>query len=228
MIQAGNRNFAQALQIKPGITSVIGGGGKSTLLEVLAAELAPATVILTTTTHMFPPASVPTLQTENILAVGDAVAEHRAICLGTRIGDGRLCSPGLSIARLTDLADYVIVEADGSRTLPLKAHAPHEPAIPFGSRWTVWVVGLSGLGRPIRESAHRPERFAALAGAEPDDPTRPEHVARVIFQENNCDIVLLNQVDIEGGPELADAVAEALDRPAVSGSLQGGYCKCLW
>lgn len=47
-----------ALGVRPGVTSVIGGGGKSTLLEVLALELAPASVILCTTTHMFPPRTV--------------------------------------------------------------------------------------------------------------------------------------------------------------------------
>ena len=38
--------LCEALNIKPGLTAVIGSGGKSTLLEVLAEELAPAAVQL--------------------------------------------------------------------------------------------------------------------------------------------------------------------------------------
>lgn len=220
--------FCEALGIGRGLISVIGGGGKTTLLEVLAEELAPAKVILSTTTHIFPFPNIPTLQTEDILAVRDALAESRVICLGTHTLDGRLCSPGLSHNRLIDYADYVIVEADGSRQLPLKAHASHEPFIPAWSQQTICVAGLSGLGKPIREAAHRPELFAELAEAEPDEPVRPVHLARVISRENNCDIVLLNQTDIEGGEALAEETAALLDRPAVCGSLQRRTCRCLW
>lgn len=217
-----------ALGVRPGVTSVIGGGGKSTLLEVLALELAPASVILCTTTHMFPPRTVATADTTDEGAVRARLAERGALCLGTWGADGRLRTPALPMERLAALADYVIVEADGSRQLPLKAHAPHEPAVPPESSRTVWVVGLSGLGRPIREVAHRPERFAALAEATVDDLATPERVARVIDREANSDIVLLNQADIPDGMVLAWAVARSLVRPAVASSLQRRECLCLW
>ncbi|HAD19635.1 MAG TPA: putative selenium-dependent hydroxylase accessory protein YqeC, partial [Lachnospiraceae bacterium] len=41
------------LRITPGITSVIGSGGKSSLIRCLAEEL-PGRVLVTTTTHMYP------------------------------------------------------------------------------------------------------------------------------------------------------------------------------
>lgn len=217
-----------ALGVHPGVTSVIGGGGKSTLLEVLALELAPATVILCTTTHMFPPRTVFTAATADEGEVRTRLAERGALCLGTMGTDGRLRQPAIPMARLATLADYVIVEADGSRQRPLKAHAPHEPAVPPESGRTIWVAGLSGLGRPIREAAHRPERFAALADAQPDDLATPERLARVIDREANCDVVLLNQADLPDGMVLAWAVARSLVRPAVAGSLQRRECACLW
>ncbi len=54
-------NLASALKIEPGITAVIGSGGKSTLLKTLGLELmrAGGRVLLCTTTHMFPVAGVP-------------------------------------------------------------------------------------------------------------------------------------------------------------------------
>ena len=54
-------NLASALKIEPGITAIIGSGGKSTLLRALGLELmrAGGRVLLCTTTHMFPVAGVP-------------------------------------------------------------------------------------------------------------------------------------------------------------------------
>ena len=49
-------SLASALKIEPGITAIIGSGGKSTLLKMLGLELmrAGGRVLLCTTTHMFP------------------------------------------------------------------------------------------------------------------------------------------------------------------------------
>ena len=54
-------NLASALGIEPGITAIIGSGGKSTLLKTLGLELMRTVgrVLLCTTTHMFPVAGVP-------------------------------------------------------------------------------------------------------------------------------------------------------------------------
>ena len=56
-----NGSLASTLKIEPGITAIIGSGGKSTLLKTLGLELmrAGGRVLLCTTTHMFPVAGVP-------------------------------------------------------------------------------------------------------------------------------------------------------------------------
>ena len=47
--------LAELLTIRPGVTAVIGGGGKTTLLRTLGEELAGQhTVLLCTTTKIFP------------------------------------------------------------------------------------------------------------------------------------------------------------------------------
>ena len=47
-------NLSEALQIRPGVTAIIGGGGKTTLMERLAHELSgKARVIVCTTTHIY-------------------------------------------------------------------------------------------------------------------------------------------------------------------------------
>ena len=55
-------NLSEALQIRPGVTAIIGGGGKTTLMERLAHELSgKARVIVCTTTHIYPEKAMPCL-----------------------------------------------------------------------------------------------------------------------------------------------------------------------
>ena len=156
--------ICEQLHMTKGITAVIGSGGKTTLLRILAEELS-GTVILTTSTHILPFAGIPLLVTDDIEQVRRALALHRVICMGTPAAEGKLTAPALPFSVLADAADYVIVEADGSKRLPLKAHASHEPVIPENTRKTVCVVGASGFGKPVEQTVHRPELFCARTGA---------------------------------------------------------------
>ena len=160
----------EKLSIPRGVTAVIGSGGKTTPLRTLAREL-PGTVLLATTTHILPFEGVPLVTDGGEAAVRRALAESRVVCVGT------------PFSVLTRLADYVLVEADGSRRLPLKAHAPHEPVIPPEAKRVLCVVGARGFGRPIREAVHRPEVFCTLTGSKPGNTASPENVMQALAAE---------------------------------------------
>lgn len=212
-----------ALKIGSGITTIIGSGGKSTLLSILAREL-PGRVILCTTTKIYPIGF--TLTSPSLETLDHALRFHKAVCVGGKIADGKIGPPAMSMEQLQEMADYVIVEGDGAAGKPLKAHAPYEPVIPPQSTQTIQVVGFSGIGRPIEEAAHRPERYAQIAGAAKEDLVTPEIAAAVINREHLCHRVLINQVD---QPAIqAEGLAAALEAPAVLGSLQKGWVKCLF
>ena len=115
------------------------------------------------------------------------------------------------------------MEADGARRLPLKAHAPWEPVVPACSGRTILVLGVSGLGRPVREKVHRPELFCELADCAPDDLATPELVARAANAEALADIALVNQADI--APDVARSLAALLAIPALVGSVRSGYAR---
>lgn len=216
------------LDVRPGVTSVIGSGGKTTLLHVLAAELsAKGTVVLTTSTHIRPSQTLPCLVSPTEQALREALALHRAVCIGSRNAEGKLSAPELSFRTLASLADYVLVEADGSRRLPLKAHAAHEPVIPENSGNTVCVVGAGGLGQPISEVVHRPELFCRLGGAGFDDPAAPEAVARVLNAEALADLYYVNQCDLPGAAARAETLATLLHKPTVCGSLWRDHADAL-
>ena len=286
MFANGNLNpglLPALLGIRPGVTAIIGSGGKTTLMEFLADRL-PGTVLLCTTTHIRRPSRFPTLLDPTEAEIREALETHRAVCAGqlavraakselqeretaARAGTqktdsakgpaggteaGKLAAPSLPFPVLASLADYVLAEADGARGLPLKAHAPWEPVIPENASRVVLVLGLDGIGRPIREVCHRPERYAVLAGGRYaalaggaagmpygtadtlsgaaavslDSPVTPETAARVIAAEGFGDIVFLNQAESETaarhGVELADCLAEIRPVPVVRGSLRSG------
>ena len=218
--------LAKAMCVGRGVTSVIGSGGKTSLLAALAREL-PGTVALTTTTHVMPFAGVTTLDGSDAGAVAATLARERVVCVGAPAGEkdraaGKLSAGALGPGALAQLADYVLVEADGSRALPLKAHAPWEPVVPEVSSQAILVVGASGFGRPVRETAHRVERFCELAGCAPSDAATPELVARVIAAEGLATRVLVNQADTEELLARARELAQWLDVPVTAGSLRAG------
>ncbi|GFO89468.1 hypothetical protein BUFA31_26320 [Butyricicoccus faecihominis] len=193
---------------------MIGSGGKTTLLRILAEELS-GTVILTTSTHILPFAGIPLLETDDIDQVRRALALHRVICMGTPAAEGKLTAPALPFSVLANAADHVIVEADGSKQLPLKAHASHEPVIPENTRNTVCVVGASGFGKPVEQTVHRPELFCARTGAHMSGIVTPELAAQGIIAEHSADIVVLNQAETIS-PAAAKSFADTLQNANIT------------
>lgn len=221
--------LAEILGVRKGVTAVIGGGGKTTLLRTLGEELARsgARVILATTTKFLPFPGIETVPGGE-REIAEALGRAPLVCAAAPWGEsGKLAESPVPMARLAALADYVLVEADGSAGLPLKAHAPHEPVIPAESGRVILVVGASGFGRPIREAAHRPERYAQLAGCDIETAVTPEIAARVLRAEGLGDLVLVNQAETPEARELARKLAENLPLPVCAGSLRRGEMVCV-
>lgn len=216
----------ERLGVPCGVTAVIGSGGKTTLLRTLSREL-PGTVILTTTTHILPFEGVPLLTAPTEDEVRAALARSRVLCLGTPAPEGKLTAPSLPFSLLEQLADYVLVEADGSRRLPLKAHAPHEPVIPANAQRVVLVVGADGFGKPIRAVCHRSELYAARCGVSENALVTPELEAALILAEGLGDRVYINKVETAEDYDRAAALANRLTCPVTAGSLHKGVYLCL-
>ena len=209
--------LAKLLDIHPGVTAVIGGGGKTTLLRTLGEELAEESrVLLCTTAKIFPFPALPCATTAEAL---DS-REHRLLCAGTPVpGTEKLTAPPVPMAELASRFDYVLVEADGSAQRPLKAHAAHEPVIPAEAGQVICVVGASGFGRPVSEAAHRPELYARLAGVSVEDTAAPETEAAVLRAEGLHHRIYVNQVEASPALAASKALAALLDCPVLAGSL---------
>nr|WP_325256244.1 selenium cofactor biosynthesis protein YqeC [uncultured Oscillibacter sp.] len=218
--------LAGLLKIRPGITAVIGGGGKTTLLRTLGEELAAGgnCVLLCTTTKIFPFSGLPCACTAAELE--QLRQEHRLLCAGTPVPDtGKLTAPEMAMDELVRRFDYVLVEADGAAHHPLKAHAPHEPVVPPEANQVICVVGASGFGQPIAQAVHRSERYAALAGVA--ETATPRTEAAVLRAENLQTSVYVNQVETLWALADARMLAAFLECPVLAGSLQRGeYFLC--
>ena len=217
--------LAKALDVRPGVTAIIGGGGKTTLMECLAEELsAQARVIVCTTTHIYPEQNMPCLVSTSEAEIAAELARTRCVCVGSVSESGKYSAPELPFRTLCALASYVIVEADGSKRLPAKAHAAWEPVLPPERNRTVCVFGASALGQPIQDAAHRPEQYPPLAETSPDAVITPAIAARVLAKEGGFDVLFINQADVLEDPAAAlQPFADALTCPAIYGALAEGY-----
>ena len=203
------------------LISVIGSGGKTTFLRYLADRLS-GTVILTTSTHIWPFPDIPLVDAadadrEQVLhELRFALAGSRVVCLGKSESSGKLAdpSPMIPFEALLPEADHILVEADGAAGCPLKAHRPWEPVIPTCSDLTVCLVGASGIGKPVSEACHCPELFAQLAGISPNDPACIKNIATVLNRENLADCYLINQVDTLPAPDSARSLCDLIIKDA--------------
>lgn len=181
-----------------GMVSIVGAGGKTSLMYRLAHELAGRgwAVLTTTSTRIHPPTAdqcgvcilAPTA--EDILdRAARVLGEHRHIsaAAGRSPESGKLIGlPPEEIDRLraSRLFDWIVVEADGAAGRPLKAPAGHEPVIPSGSGWVVGMVGLQAIGHPLTDRwVFRPEAFARLTGLAPGAAITGKAVAASLAHE---------------------------------------------
>lgn len=201
--------LAAALHLSPReVVAFVGAGGKTTALHMLADELAAAdgVVVVTTTTAMF---------RHQMTAVGPLLLEsdgddmtdrlRRTLAAGRPVavahGDGaRGKVIGISPAAADrlwaeGLADCLIVEADGSRGLPLKAFGAHEPQVPATATTIVAVAGMDALGSPLDDDhVHRAASLASIVGL----PLGSEVNAHVMFAALRAQVLKLRR-DHPGG-----------------------------
>jgi probable selenium-dependent hydroxylase accessory protein YqeC len=209
--------LCEALGIEKGVTAVIGSGGKTTLLHTLADELC-GRVILCTTTRMFPSDTYKTLYQPTLEQLKQDWA--RVVCVGAPAERGKLGPCGLTFPELCAAADYVLVEADGSKGLPLKAHAPWEPVVPAEASQTICVVGASGFGKPIQETVHRPELWLG-------EDTSPASVARMLLHDGGFSKLYINQCQTPADFQQARLLARNMSCPVFAGSLRKRNILCL-
>ena len=166
------------------IIAVVGSGGKTTLIKEMAQKyLAEGKrVLVTTSTHML--IEDDTLLDadakriiEQLEKTGYAMAGSRAAeCPEEKI----TALPVAIYDEVCAYADVVLVEADGSKRMPIKYPSATEPVIPHNVNEIIVVCGLQGLDKPAKDVCHRLELVKECLGIQDDTIINHCHVQTLL------------------------------------------------
>ena len=228
--------LTDALSVGKGdVVSLVGAGGKTTVLYALTRELRHhgLSVVATSTTHMQMPMTATTMPPLVVVGEEDnwlTTVKAQLLRYGSvtviqdRKRDDKLGGVDpVMLDPLRSLADCVVIEADGARGRSLKAPASHEPVIPDETTLTVILVGLDVLDHKLdAEHVHRLEIVVRLSGASPGMEVTDAVIAAAIVKgylpkipKGSRHTVLLNKA-VDYRLNAAQSIGERLLQQGVS------------
>lgn len=167
---------------------LVGGGGKTTVMYELAAAWAASgrKVLVLTSTHILQPADGSF--SADAAAVQDLWQQGRYAVIGTpEPATGKLTAPPQDLYEaLQPQADVILCEADGSKHLPCKASAAHEPVLLPDSDIVLAVAGMDALGRPLAQACQRPQLAAELLGCSLDSVIDEQMLSVLLLSEQGA------------------------------------------
>jgi probable selenium-dependent hydroxylase accessory protein YqeC len=228
--RAAALDLLDQLAARRGLVCVVGAGGKkTTLYRLVEAHLAAGSsrVGLTCTVAMAPPPrSIGKPLIAEAANLADELARRRherpvLVYAQPSSKPGRI--GGVPPAVLAGLHadggfDVTLIKADGARMRWIKAPEEEEPVLPPDAATVLPLVSAKIFGQPLSEAvAHRPERVAAVTGAEPGELLTPEHVARLLTSEHGAlrgvgratVVPIINMVDDQAKRAAARGAARA-------------------
>lgn len=204
------------IKTAPSIVTLVGAGGKTSVMFDLAREarLMGLKVVTTPTTRMRVPtrnqaASIKLTSNQNWRAiVAKDLAIYGHVCIGKNIDNESDKLIGIDdehVFSASRLADLTIVEGDGACGLPVKGTEAWEPLIPHFSNIVIYIIGLDCLGRPAnKNTVHKPAKFLEVTGLKENDQITPSalatlathsHAGRKNVPPSSKFYVLLNKSD---------------------------------
>jgi probable selenium-dependent hydroxylase accessory protein YqeC len=203
----------------PDLVSIVGAGGKTSLMYRLGQELASSgrRTLLTTTTRILYPGrrEIPVLvgpeDDSTSARISKEFSRTNLLLAGRQRADSKLLGfdPEFIEKVRSDNNDLTVVaECDGARGKSLKVPEEHEPPVANSTSVYVVVIGADCLHRPLDSDAvYNPERVAAVAGVAVDATvSEPVVTASVLSQGSYLGrkpsgarlCVFFNKVDTDG------------------------------
>ena len=164
------------------ILAFVGSGGKTTLIKQMAEQFRRQgkSVLITTTTHML--IEPDTLLTDDAAVIRKALNQKGFAMAGIPDGKKIKALSWETYEAVSKYADVVLVEADGSRQLPLKHPCAGEPVIPENTDEIIVVCGLHAIGRKAKDVCHRLELVKACLGIEDDTAITHAHIQKLVTE----------------------------------------------
>lgn len=175
-------NIIEALEMQgheKSVVSLVGGGGKTSIMFRVAEELKllHKKLLVTTTTAIYNPgqALYDRLflwnEKEKLNIEIQSPEKGSITVIGSHItGENKL--KGIPVQWVDHLYgnnvyDHILVEADGAKKKPIKAPDLHEPVIPDCTSHLIGVIGFDCYGKNIDDNwVHRPHLLASVAEKE--------------------------------------------------------------
>ena len=162
------------------IQAFVGAGGKTSLIRKLARKYRAEgkKVFVTTTTHMFiEEDTILSDDAEEIISILEREGYvHAGIPEGRKI---KALSED-TYRKVCEKAEIVLVEADGSKHMPIKFPNENEPVIPENAEEIVIVCGLYALGQKAADVSHRLELVKECLQIADDTIICPEHIQKLV------------------------------------------------
>lgn len=172
--------FSKALGIGDGdVVSLVGSGGKTSLLWRLAEENREKKTLVSTTTKMFLP---PDTHYHHLIT-GKNNLQQGCNLFYQKLHNGKISieDEGL-LADLCKQAYLSLLECDGAKMKCLKGWGAHEPQVPLFTTMTVGVLPVWGLGLPATEDfVHRLPLFCQVSGGKVRQEISLEHYLSLIL-----------------------------------------------
>ncbi|WP_314061106.1 selenium cofactor biosynthesis protein YqeC [uncultured Vagococcus sp.] len=198
--------------------SIIGSGGKTSLMWYLGEAFRCQRVLVGTTTKI----SLPSNQLYDRLFLDDYPSgkEGLGISLIGKISSfGKLIAPPLEVlSQNVSYYDKVLLEADGSKQRPLKGWADFEPVVLPETSLTIGVIPIKVIGKVISgKTVHRLAEFTDLTGLVDGDNIDELTLAALVNHKRGIwnkargrRCLLINQVENPAELEQAKAVVQGL------------------
>lgn len=229
------------LDIKIGdVVTIVGAGGKTTLMFTLGEELRKDNrVLITTTTRIYMPE---TNQFDfikiNSKKFNQKVKKNGIYIYGEYVDDENKIK-GLNLETLEKQLhkfDYVLVEGDGSKKKPLKGWRDDEPVVSINTTKTIGILSIEVIGKEINEkNIHRVDRFLDITNSNIGEVIDLEIITSLVFHEKGLfkdakgeKILFINKVESHKDKMLAECLKEKIKKinngyinKIICGSLRG-------
>jgi probable selenium-dependent hydroxylase accessory protein YqeC len=229
--------LAEAFQLKDReVISLVGGGGKTTLMFSWGRELANlhGGVILTTTTKIWEPGPSPdfvSMVSSGFIPLREWIVRNLSTHPCLLIARSRLPTgkweglPAEWIEEIMKIPEVscILLEADGAKGHSLKAPREGEPVVPLNTTLLVPVVGIDALGCPLDENHVFRSKLAMEILKKPEGTIlNEERIARLLAATmKGCPegvrvIPFINKIDspcdLERGRKLGQALFNIPDQ----------------
>jgi probable selenium-dependent hydroxylase accessory protein YqeC len=215
--------------------SLVGAGGKTTLINKLTESLRKKKKILVSSTTTF-------IKPEITMYDFMDYAYHKDYDLGSInrpgiyiIGKGKNLEDlvfGLStedIENLADGFDHTIIECDFSNGRPLKGFRGHEPKIPSTTDITIGVLDIQSLGLMVNATnIHHLDKYLELTGSSIGSLVTIGHLAKIVNDKmalfKNAvgkKVLYINKVEKEMDEALALNLFETIDLSDIDLVIEG-------